>query len=126
MFDLFFILSALFRRTLKCVCVCVWGGGGGGGRVNDPLTHVVTSSFVVQLLHLLRVKGLYFFNSPSISKENTEDFKKNLMNVSHKFFSFDPLFLGTKKKQYLRSLKIFVQPLYIHSCEKWSRNLTFC
>ena len=35
---------------------------------------VVTSKFVVQLLHLLRVKELYFFSSPLRNKENTEDF----------------------------------------------------
>ena len=61
------------------------------------LRNVVTSDFVVQLLHLLRVKGLYFFSSPSRSKENTEDFKKYLMNVI-KFRSFDSLFLGNKGK----------------------------
>ena len=37
------------------------------------LRNIVTSNFVVQLLHLLRVKGLYFFSSFSKSKENTDD-----------------------------------------------------
>ena len=37
--------------------------------------NVVISNFVIQLLRLLRVKGLYIFSSPSRSKENTEDFK---------------------------------------------------
>ena len=35
---------------------------------------VVTSKFVVQLLHFLKVKELYFFSSPIRNKENTEDF----------------------------------------------------
>ena len=52
------------------------------------LRNVVTSNFVVQLLHLLRAKGLYFFSSSPKSKENTEEFKKYLMNVSNKFSEF--------------------------------------
>ena len=36
------------------------------------------------------------------------------------------LFSETKGKQNLRSLKICVQPLYIHSYEILSRYLTFC
>ena len=35
---------------------------------------VVTSKFVVQLLHLLRGKEPYFFSSLLRNKENTEDF----------------------------------------------------
>ena len=38
-----------------------------------------------------------------------------------KFRSFDQLFLGNKGKQNLRSLKICVQPLYIHSYKNLSR-----
>ena len=62
------------------------------------LRNVVTTNFVAQILHLLRVKGLYFFSSPSRNKENTKDFKKNLMNVSHKISEFRPFFLGNKGK----------------------------
>ena len=62
------------------------------------LRNAVTSNFIVQVLHLLRVKGLYFFSSPSRNKENTEDFKKYLMNVSHKSSEFRPPFLGNKGK----------------------------
>ena len=43
----------------------------------------MTSNFIVQLSHLLRAKGLYFFSSSSRNKENTEDFKvgdKSLIN----------------------------------------------
>ena len=62
------------------------------------LRNVVTSNFVVQLLHLLRVKGLYFFSSPSRNKENTEDFKKYLMNISHKISEFGPPFSRKQKR----------------------------
>ena len=34
-----------------------------------------------------------------MSKENTENFQKYLMNVSHKFSEFWPLFSETKEKQ---------------------------
>ena len=37
------------------------------------LRNVVTSNFVVQLLHFLRVKWLYFFSISSRSKEDAED-----------------------------------------------------
>ena len=48
------------------------------------LRNVVTSDFVVQLLHVLRATGLHFFSSSSRNKENTDDFKKYFMEVSHK------------------------------------------
>ena len=76
------------------------------------LRNVVTSNFVVQLLHLLRVKGLYFFSSPSRSKENTEDLKKYFMSVI-KFRSFDPLYLGNKEKTKLaQSKNMCTTPIY--------------
>ena len=43
--------------------------------------------FCCPVITPLRVKGLYFFSSSSRSKENT-DFKKYLVNVSHKFSKF--------------------------------------
>ena len=52
----------------------------------------------IQLLHLLRVKGLCCFSSPLRNKENTEDFKKYLMNVSHKISEFRPLFSRKQRK----------------------------
>ena len=52
------------------------------------LKNVVTSNFVVQLLHLSRVKGLYFLGSFSRNQENTEDFNKDPYGVSQKFSEF--------------------------------------
>ena len=46
---------------------------------------VITSNSVEQLLHLLRVNGLHF---SSRSKEDTEDIKKYVLGVSHKFSEF--------------------------------------
>ena len=77
------------------------------------LKNAVTSNFVVQLLHHLKVKGLYFFGSPLVlqeAKKIQKVLEKDLMSVI-KFRSFDPLFLENKEKQNLRSLKIYVQPL---------------
>ena len=90
------------------------------------LRNVVTSNFVVQLLlHLLRVKGLYFTVVlqeakkiqkilTSRSKENTEDFKKYLMNVSHKFSEFGPPFSRKQKENQTCAVSKFVCNLYTY------------
>ena len=53
------------------------------------LRNAATSDFVVQLLNLLRVKGLYFFSSSSEeAKKNKKDLEKYLINISHKFSEF--------------------------------------
>ena len=69
------------------------------------LRNAVTSNL---LSNYYTVEGLYFFGSSSRNKENTEQFKKYLMNVSHKISEFRPPFSETKEKQKLRSLKICV------------------
>ena len=75
----------------------------------SQLRNAVTSNIVVQLLHLSNVEGLYFFSSSSRSKENTEDFKKYLMNVSHKC---SPFLENKGKLKLARSENICSTPIH--------------
>ena len=47
------------------------------------------------------LKGYIFFSTSSRNKENTEDFEKYLMNVSHKSLEFRSIFLAKKGKSKL-------------------------
>ena len=79
------------------------------------LRNVVTSNFVIQLLHLLRVKGLCCFSSPSRNKENTEDFKKYLMIVSHKISELRPPFSRKQRKNKSCAVSKYVYNPYIYT-----------
>ena len=82
------------------------------------LRNVVTSNFVIQLLHRLRVKGLHFFSSPSRSKENTEDFEKYVMKVSHKISEFRAPFSRKQRKSRTCAVSKYVYNPYIYILTK--------